>query len=251
MDTGAGTFGPLTDSALRRFQSDSGVPSTGYYGPMTRQALDSALTAASGAGQVPQGDLEKGAQGEEVRQLQSNLVKLGYLSQAQMDTGPGIFGEQTEAALRSFQSASGVPSTGYYGPMTRDAMTQALSGAKPTPPPSSSIPGAEQAIAFASNPPPNPMNGGGDWHYWCLGLVNQAYQSAGQDKPELHASNAIGAYSNYLGERRARGDLARQRQLRGHAHPGPGHRHPRHPEPHLSRLGVPVARPLRSAEMRP
>jgi cell wall-associated NlpC family hydrolase len=28
--------------------------------------------------------------------------------------------------------------------------------------------------------------------------VNKAYQSAGQDKPMLHASNAIGAYANYL-----------------------------------------------------
>jgi predicted chitinase len=81
---------------------------------------------------VPQIDLERGMEGEEVQQLQWALVDLGYMTRAQMDTGPGIFGPQTEASLKSFQAANGVPSTGYYGPMTREALTRAAGGSSGT-----------------------------------------------------------------------------------------------------------------------
>src|SRR6185312_6989070 len=77
---------------------------------------------------VPQSDLQRGSQGEEVKQLQSALVNLGYMTQGQMDTGPGIFGPQTEASLKRFQSDHGVPNTGYYGPMTREALTKVAGG---------------------------------------------------------------------------------------------------------------------------
>jgi predicted chitinase len=55
------------------------------------------------------------------RSLQRALVKGGYMTQAEMNTGPGIFGPKTEAALKEFQAAHGVPATGYYGPKTRAA----------------------------------------------------------------------------------------------------------------------------------
>jgi hypothetical protein len=70
---------------------------------------------------VPAGDLKRGSRGTAVKQLQGALVKLGHMTQAQMDTGPGTFGSKTEAALKKFQKAHGVPSTGNYGPMTRMA----------------------------------------------------------------------------------------------------------------------------------
>lgn len=66
------------------------------------------------------------------------------------------------------------------------------------------IPGAEQAISYAQNPPLNPYNrksndpeNDGKWGLWCLGLVNQAYQSAGQTIPELGEGNAYLAYSAF------------------------------------------------------
>jgi predicted chitinase/murein DD-endopeptidase MepM/ murein hydrolase activator NlpD len=71
---------------------------------------------------LPGGDLEKGAKGAAVKQLQTALVKLGHMSQAEMNTGPGIFGPKTESALKEFQAANGVPNTGYYGPLTRAAL---------------------------------------------------------------------------------------------------------------------------------
>ena len=40
MDTGPGTFGPKTESALKEFQHAHGVPATGHYGPLTRKAFE-------------------------------------------------------------------------------------------------------------------------------------------------------------------------------------------------------------------
>jgi hypothetical protein len=70
---------------------------------------------------LPGKDLERGAKGEAVKQLQSALVKAGYMTQAEMNTGPGTFGPRTEQALKEFQAANGVKNTGYYGPLTRAA----------------------------------------------------------------------------------------------------------------------------------
>jgi predicted chitinase len=56
-----------------------------------------------------------------VEQLQKALVKSGHLKQADMNTGPGIFGPKTETALKAFQAANGVDAIGRYGPKTRAA----------------------------------------------------------------------------------------------------------------------------------
>jgi peptidoglycan hydrolase-like protein with peptidoglycan-binding domain len=70
---------------------------------------------------LPSGDLEKGAKGPAVEQLQKALVKTGHLTQAAMNTGPGIFGDKTFAALKKFQADNGVDAIGRYGPKTRAA----------------------------------------------------------------------------------------------------------------------------------
>jgi hypothetical protein len=60
------------------------------------------------------------------------------------------------------------------------------------------VPGAEQAIRFATNPPPNTMNPpSNSWHFWCLGLVNKAYESAGRPIPNLQVNRAIDSYHLY------------------------------------------------------
>ncbi|WAS84590.1 MULTISPECIES: peptidoglycan-binding protein [unclassified Corallococcus] len=70
---------------------------------------------------LPAVDLERGSRGTGVRQLQTALVKLGHMTQAQMDTGPGTFGARTEGSLKRFQEAQGVDAIGVYGPKTRAA----------------------------------------------------------------------------------------------------------------------------------
>ncbi len=84
---------------------------------------------------VPTARLQRGARGEQVRQLQDALVKLGYMTQAEMNTGPGTFGPRTDRALRAFQAANQdqngrqLASDGIYGPLTRGALGRALGGA--------------------------------------------------------------------------------------------------------------------------
>jgi predicted chitinase/LysM repeat protein len=126
MDTGPGIFGPQTEASLKHYQSDKGLAADGVYGPQTRGAMTK--DAAAPRFTIPQNDLQRGSQGEEVKQLQTALVKLGYMSQGQMDTGPGIFGPQTEASLKNFQAEHGVPNTGYYGPLTREALSKVGGG---------------------------------------------------------------------------------------------------------------------------
>ncbi|MCS6885115.1 MAG: peptidoglycan-binding protein [Acidobacteriota bacterium] len=106
---------------------------------------------------VPQVDLQRGSTGPEVRKLQDNLVKLGYMTRDEVNTGPGIFGPRTEAAVKRFQAANGIPQTGYFGPMTRTAMEKALRADRPTTPqptpqPPSTTPSSSNAILNEYNP---------------------------------------------------------------------------------------------------
>ena len=57
---------------------------------------DSSLTASDPA--LPGGVLKQGAQGPAVQQLQTALMQLGLISEAQVATGPGKFGPLTLAA---------------------------------------------------------------------------------------------------------------------------------------------------------
>ena len=60
--------------------------------------------------------------GDDVKELQESLNKLGYNCSA-VD---GIFGDKTLAAVKAFQTAAGVKVDGIVGPVTRDALTTAL-----------------------------------------------------------------------------------------------------------------------------
>jgi predicted chitinase/nucleoid-associated protein YgaU len=117
------------NAPVKYFVNDRGQ-STGAPPATPPSQPEAPATGGSPAG-VPGSDLQRGMQGPEVDQLQSALVKLGYMSQAQKDTGPGIFGPQTEASLKAFQADHGVPNTGYYGPLTREALGKALGPTAP------------------------------------------------------------------------------------------------------------------------
>ncbi|MFE8605469.1 peptidoglycan-binding domain-containing protein [Archangium violaceum] len=73
---------------------------------------------------MPTRNLKRGSKGVEVQKLQAALVKRGHMTQAQMNTGPGNFGAQTQQALKKFQASHGVPATGFYGPLTRAAFAK-------------------------------------------------------------------------------------------------------------------------------
>lgn len=160
--TGPGIFGPRTESAVKKFQKSVGLSQSGRFDAVTDRAMKKILA----------GDIERGAKGDIVRQMQERLVKLGYMTRAQVNTGPGTFGPRTEAALKRFQGDHDLTRTGTYGPRTFRAMQTA----KPR-----------------TNPPDNdppPVNNGNAkeykrWNVYSTGH-NPARQADGYEDLQAH-----------------------------------------------------------------
>ncbi len=93
-----------------------------------------------------------------VKALQQYLVQLGYMSQSQMDTGPGIYGPQTTRAVANMQKDLGVDNStgvGYFGPRTIAALKanpRVTSGGSQTPATPAPDMAAAVAAAIAANP---------------------------------------------------------------------------------------------------
>ncbi len=68
--------------------------------------------------------LKKGIEGDDVKELQANLVKLGY--SCGKSGADGDFGSGTEGAVKVFQKANGLTADGIYGAASHKAMVAAL-----------------------------------------------------------------------------------------------------------------------------
>jgi len=68
--------------------------------------------------------LKNGCEGEDVRQLQSALIRLGYSCGAW--GADGDFGDATELALKAFQRDHGLEADGVCGPKSCAALERAL-----------------------------------------------------------------------------------------------------------------------------
>lgn len=90
--TGVGIFGPKTEKFLQAFQKDILLNETGIYDLPTQAAIR----------QINE-RVKKGSTGGVVQPVQDKLVKAGFLTQDQMNTGIGMFGPKTQTALIQFQ----------------------------------------------------------------------------------------------------------------------------------------------------
>ncbi|MBN1205476.1 MAG: peptidoglycan-binding protein [Myxococcaceae bacterium] len=125
MATGPGQFGPRTEAALKRLQSANGLSPTGVFDASAREALTRALTPSTPTDpSIPAAGMRRGNEGGNVLQLQNSMVQLGYMSQEQVNTGPGIFGAQTERSVKALQVRNGLSATGVFDEATQAALAK-------------------------------------------------------------------------------------------------------------------------------
>ncbi|HWM01552.1 MAG TPA: N-acetylmuramoyl-L-alanine amidase [Actinophytocola sp.] len=111
-------FDEAVEHAVRTFQQHRGLITDGVVGPATYRALRDATYQL---GARPLAYLVSApVSGDDVLTLQDRLLELGY------DAGRpnGVFGAQTEAALRNFQRDYGLNVDGICGPETLRALRQ-------------------------------------------------------------------------------------------------------------------------------
>ncbi len=104
----SGRYREGTREAVKSFQGDYGMEKTGIADAETQSRIYSARYRS----------LRYGAEGEEVRQLQTRLMELGYYK----GKISGNFLGGTQTAIREFQENSGMTATGAADPLTQEAL---------------------------------------------------------------------------------------------------------------------------------
>ena len=138
-----GIYGETTVSAVKAFQRSNGLSGDGDAGEQTQKKLYSA-TARYASNPVDRASpdqvrsLSLGMTGSDVYALQSRLIELHYLG----GVADGVFGAETESALKAFQERNNLTADGKAGAST----IQKLNGncrpaavATPTPLPSGAV----------------------------------------------------------------------------------------------------------------
>jgi len=135
-----GIYGVHTRNAVRSYQKSHKLLVDGIAGPQTLGSLFSAVKAPAPAVKAAapavktaaathSAYINRGDRGQAVTTVQSKLKSLGYLK----GSVDGIFGPQTEAAVKNFQSAKHLLVDGIVGPKTESALLSAKATTVPAP----------------------------------------------------------------------------------------------------------------------
>jgi peptidoglycan hydrolase-like protein with peptidoglycan-binding domain len=183
-----GAFGPQTLAALRSYQRSHGLAVDGIAGPATRASLGLGSgpvirTASATTGRPGAARARRARHGGGVRALQRSLGV----------PADGVFGPQTELALRRYQRSRGLAADGVAGPATRAALgmrpgpvlqrKRGRGGSSSAGGGSSSI--VQRVIAAGNRIATAPYRYGGghgsfnDTGYDCSGSVSYALRGAG------------------------------------------------------------------------
>jgi peptidoglycan hydrolase-like protein with peptidoglycan-binding domain len=119
-----GVFGPLTQAAVRHFQSLRGITTDGIVGPQSIAEISRVNTILPAVSVLAPSarTLRPGDRGTDVQSLQQLLHVAGHSPGA----ADGVYGPKTESAVRSFQSARGITVDGKVGPQTRSTLSAVL-----------------------------------------------------------------------------------------------------------------------------
>ena len=110
IDTEDGGFDEVMEAGVKEFQVANNLSVDGKVGRNTKEALYNPEC-------VPKA-FNIGDSGDKILLYQNRLQKLGYLT-----TEPdGIYGTDTQMAVRRFQEQNSLIADGYLGPITRDAL---------------------------------------------------------------------------------------------------------------------------------
>jgi N-acetylmuramoyl-L-alanine amidase len=114
----ADVFDDDTELAVRHFQQNRGLSVDGIVGPDTYMALTGAHWRLGD--RVLAHESAQPLTGDDVTQLQTQLIELGY----PLPRADGVFGRSTAEALRRFQREYGLVPDGICGPATLRALRQ-------------------------------------------------------------------------------------------------------------------------------
>jgi len=136
-----GIFGSNTESAVKKFQKDNNIKTDGVVGESTKKALAKKTSAPKTPAKKEASKktvkdnptfsstpLKKGMKGAEVKKLQQTLTNKGYSTKG-ID---GIFGSNTEAAVKKFQKANNIKADGVVGESTKKALSSNTPAPKST-----------------------------------------------------------------------------------------------------------------------
>jgi peptidoglycan hydrolase-like protein with peptidoglycan-binding domain len=116
-----GIFGNDTKNAVISFQKTYGLSADGIAGTNTLDAISTTVNRKN------KNILSKGQVSNDVKNLQNNLISLGYLS----GTADGAFGKNTENAVIAFQKKYGLTPDGLVGSTTKSKIAEALKNSTP------------------------------------------------------------------------------------------------------------------------
>lgn len=139
-------------------------------------SLSSAGASGSGSSASSDTVLRYGSRGEDVRELQNDLILLGYLS----GSADGVYGAKTRSAVTAYQSRNGLAADGAAGNATRSAATAEAFRIRTVVDTAKSFLGTPYVYGGSS-----PATG-----FDCSGLTQYAFRQAGLSIPRVSYEQA-------------------------------------------------------------